>query len=212
MTLISVIIPTYNRHRLLVERALPSVFAQTVQDFEVLVIGDGTDRATVRAMHGLERRDPRVSFWNLRHAEYPEDEERRWGLLAVWSLNFGLDQARGEWIAVLGDDDEWTPDHHEVLLRAAEREGADFAYGMSDTLKGDPPRLTEQLYGKLPPGPAAFCDGANLYRRSLGYRYAPDCWDRELPADGDLWARMVAGGVRFTFIEQIVHHYYRHYP
>jgi glycosyltransferase involved in cell wall biosynthesis len=204
--LISVIIPTYQRYGLLTKRALPSVFAQTVSDQEILVIGDGTDGWTVRAM----RREPRVRFWNLPHQQYPDDPEERWGLLGLDALNFGLDHAMGEWIAVLGDDDEWLPDHHEVLLRCAEETGADHVYGMSETWKDG--KLTDQVYGVWPPGASQFCDGANLWRRSLGYRYDRQCWDRKLPEDGDMWERQVTDGVKFGFVPEVVHKYHRHYP
>lgn len=207
MTLVSVIIPTYERTRLLTERALPSVFAQTVTDQEVIVVGDGTERATVKAMVA----EPRVRFWNRPHYPYPADERTRWGLLGLAALNYGLDQATGEWIAVLGDDDEWTPDHHAVLLAAAEASGADHVYGMSDTIKNGVP--TGQTYGRWPvTGDGAFCNGANLYRRSLGYRYNLAAVNKHVQGDGDLWLRMVRDGVRFEFVPRIVHHYHRNYP
>lgn len=202
--LISVIIPTYNRTRLLVERCLPSVFAQTVQDQEIIVVGDGTEQATVDAMAYL----PPIRFWNLPHQDYPSDFTHRWGLLGLNALNFGLDQAKGEWIAVLADDDEWTSDHHEVLLAASD--GFDHVYGMADTYKHGKP--TGQMYGAWPPGPGQFCNGANLWQRSLDYRFGLDCWDRNLPGDADLWTRMVADGVRFRFVPQTVLHYHRNWP
>lgn len=151
MPLISVIVPTYGRPRELTERCLPSVFAQTVRDQEVLVVGDGTDVVSVAEM----KADDRVRFWNLPHFDYPEDQTRRWGLLGLAALNWGLDHAQGEWIAVLADDDEWTPDHHEILLVAAERTGADHVYGISDTYKNG--KLIGQTYGAWPPGDGQFC-------------------------------------------------------
>jgi hypothetical protein len=54
----------------------------------------------------------------------------------------------------------------------------------------------------------AFCDGAWLMRHDLGWRFDPGCISRGLPEDGDMWARMYAGGVRFAFGNQLVHHYY----
>jgi hypothetical protein len=54
----------------------------------------------------------------------------------------------------------------------------------------------------------AFCDGAQLYRNGMGFRYDPACIQRGLPEDGDLWNRMVKGGVSFSLLSQVVHHYY----
>lgn len=206
--LISVIVPTYNRTRLLMDRCLPSVFRQTVQDFEVLVVGDGTEQETVDELS--EHTDERLWFWNLPHAEYPDEPLDRWGVIGLPALNFGLDQARGEWIAVIADDDEWTPDHHATLLVAAERSGADHVYGISETYKDGRP--TGQRYGAWPPGDGQFCNGANLYRSSLGYRYDLACRSRGLNGDADLWHRMHDDGVSFHFEPTVVHRYHRNYP
>jgi len=133
LPLVSVIIPTYNRPELLTQRALPSVFKQTVQDFEVLVVGDGTDATTCDLMENWP--DDRLRFWNLPHYDYPDDHFSHWGLMGLAALNHGLDQAQGEWIAVLGDDDEFVPAHHQILLDAARTSGADHVYGVSQTWK-----------------------------------------------------------------------------
>jgi glycosyltransferase involved in cell wall biosynthesis len=209
MALITAIVPTYNRTRLLMDRCLPSIFAQTVPSHEVLVIGDGTESATARAIRRLNH--PAVRFWNLPHADYPEDHRTRWGVIGLPSLNFGLGQATGEWIAVLADDDEWLPEHNEILLGEAERSGADHVYGISQTFKDG--RMTGQVYGRWPPSAdGAFCNGANLYRSALPYRYDMDCGSRGRTGDHDLWLRMLDDGVRFSFVSRVVHRYFRNFP
>ena len=210
MALISTIIPTYNRPEELLGRALPSVFAQTVQDQEVLVVGDGTDPVSVAGMRELMREHENVRFWNLPHFDYPDNHDTAWGLYGLAALNHGLDHATGEWIAVLGDDDEWLPTHHEILLDAAARTGADHVYGISATYKQGIP--IGQEYGAWPPGDAQLANGANLWRRSLGYRFALDCWDRGRTGDADLWIRMYADGVKFHFEPKLVHKYHRSWP
>jgi glycosyltransferase involved in cell wall biosynthesis len=210
--MISVIVPTYNRTRLLMDRCIPSVLAQTDPDWECHVVGDGTDLVTVVEMARLCLADSRFRFTNLPHTKYPDDPRDAWGLLGLVPLNYGLDHAEGDWIAVLADDDEWTPDHNAVLLDAALATDAEHVYGVSETFKGDPPININQRYGAWPPGDAAFCNGANLYRASLPYRYALDCQSRGRTGDADLWIRMVEGGARFHFIDKVVHHYYRSWP
>lgn len=208
--MISVIIPTYQRCRLLMDRAIPSVFAQTVTDWELLVVGDGTDEQTVAEMTALAASDARVRFWNLPHATYPDNHAEAWGLYGLVALNWGLDHATGDWIAVLGDDDEFLPAHHDILLDAAARTGADHVYGISETYKGG--RNIGQRYGSWPPGDGAFCNGANLYRASLGYRYDLDCGSRGRTGDADLWLRMFEDGVTFHFEPKVVHRYHRNHP
>ena len=199
MTLVSVIVPTYNRAELLTTRALPSILGQTHADLEVLVVGDGTDSDTVAAM--AEHPDSRVKFTNLPHQVYPEDDGQKWCVLGLNALNYGLDQASGEWIAVLADDDEWVPDAIAPLLALATERGVDFAYGKSVTDAG-------HWYGHWPPSAMNFTDGSYVYRNGMGYRYDPACIERGLPEDADLWIRMIEGGVTFAFLDQLVHLYY----
>jgi glycosyltransferase involved in cell wall biosynthesis len=205
---ISVIIPTYNRARLLVERAIPSLLEQSYADWECHIIGDGTDDGTVEVMQPICAKDKRISFTNLVHDRYPEGQAA-WGLYGLTALNYGLDWARGDWISVLNDDDEYAPDNFETLLSCVD-DDVDFIYGMSDTWKFGHP--TGQLYGRFPPGDGNVTQGSYLYRRSLEYRYRKDCYSRGLNGDADMWIRMREGGVRFRFIPRVVHHYHRNWP
>ncbi len=98
---ISVVAPVYNRAGL-VERALRSVFAQTLLDFELIVVDDGS---TDELATTLERfRDPRLRL--LRH-------ERNRGTGAA--RNTGIQDARGACVAFIDSDDEWLPDMLERL-------------------------------------------------------------------------------------------------
>lgn len=203
MTLVSIVVPTYNRTDLLMTRCLPSILSQTHQELDVHVVGDGTEAATGEAIAALG--DPRVRFTNLPHQEYPEDPGTKWCLLGLEARNHGLDTALGEYVGGLDDDDAFTPDHVEILLKELLLEHDDFAYGRSEAHWVDG---SVSWYGNWPPGHFQFCDGAGIWSASLPYRYDKECVARGLPEDGDLWDRMVAGGVRFAFLNRIVHHYY----
>lgn len=206
MARVSIIIPTHRRPELLLGRAVPSVLRQkTRHDIELLVVGDDTDEKSAEGMLELMEGDARVNFWNLPKQPLPDDPNVRWGLIGLEARNFGHDQATGEYVGGLDDDDEFTPDHVETLVRALEWNDVDFAYGRSIAFKSGG---RTQMYGHWPPGYGAFCDGAGIWKRSLGYRYDPECVTRGLPEDGDLWERMKAGGVKFFFVNQVVHHYY----
>jgi len=61
--LVSVIIATYNRGRILVERTLPSIFSQSYQNFEVVIVGDHCPDNTPELL--AKMKDPRVRFYNL---------------------------------------------------------------------------------------------------------------------------------------------------
>lgn len=200
---VSAIIPTYNRNELLFSRSLASVLAQIHPVDEILIVADGMDDEQFddlsRRLHKLD--DPRILWWNIDRPVYPESPGDFWSVQGYAARNFGLDHARGDWVAPLDDDDAWTSDHIEVLLSAALERGVDFAYGKAATPMG-------QWYGFWPPSGMNFTDGSQIYRHDMGYRYDPECITRWLPADADLWNRMVEGGVTFTFVDQLVHNYY----
>lgn len=200
---VSAILPTYNRHDLLLDRALASVLRQTWPVNEIVVVVDGEEHDSFEQLLEDPRtlEVPNLKLHNIKRPEYPGDPGGMWSVQGYAARNFGLDQALGRWVAPLDDDDEWTDDHVELLLGAALSEGTDFAYGKAVT-------PWNQWYGYWPPSGMNFTDGSQLYRHDMGYRYDPDCISRWLPADADLWNRMVAGGVRFSFVNELVHRYY----
>ena len=202
MTLVSVIIPTYQRAELLMTRSLPSVLAQTHDELDIHVIGDGTDQATVDAMARVT--DPRVRFTNLPHAEYPTDPLDRWRAMGIPPINHGLDTARGEWVQILADDDAYPPRRTAFLLSLAQKHRSDMAYGRSRFLGRRP-----GLFGSFPRRNGQYMtDGAFLLRASLGYRYDPDAWKRGIIADCDLRRRLFADRVRMVFTPEIVYLYW----
>lgn len=193
---VSVVIPTYNRTALLMERSLPSALAQTHPDVEVLVVGDGTEAATGEAISRLG--DPRVRYWNLPHTDLP-DEDAVWCSGGAVASNFALDHATGEWVTYLGDDDELTPRHAEALLALAAETGAGCVYGRAEV-------VGRGFLGTYPPELGRITNA--LWRADLGYRWDPESWRRRLPYDWELWSRMRDDGVAFAFTEEVVYRYF----
>jgi glycosyltransferase involved in cell wall biosynthesis len=100
--IISIVIPLYNKE-IEVSRAIKSVLNQTVQDFELIVVNDGsTDKGpdVVRAIN-----DPRIRMIN----------EENGGVSAA--RNRGIKETRSELIAFLDADDEWMPSFLETIFR-----------------------------------------------------------------------------------------------
>lgn len=106
---ISVIVPTYNRKTIL-PRAIDSIFAQTYQDFEIIVVDDGSDDGT-EAYIEKTYTDPRIRYERL---------EKNSGVHVA--RNKGLKLAWGEYIILLDSDDELLCDALEKGIDAIKRD------------------------------------------------------------------------------------------
>lgn len=109
---VTVVVATYHRPVLL-RRALATVCAQTIEDWECLVIGDAVQDETAAVV--AEFADSRLTFHNL--ATNVGDQSG--------PNNEGVRRARSSVVAFLNQDDLWFPDHLVRCLGELERTGAD---------------------------------------------------------------------------------------
>src|SRR5438552_2217371 len=100
MSLVSVIVPTYNR-RETIQAAIASVQRQTFADWELVVVDDGSTDDTAALIEGS---DPRLVL--IRQKNQGVNGARNTGML----------RARGQYIAFLDSDDEWLPHHLELSV------------------------------------------------------------------------------------------------
>lgn len=204
--LVSVVIPTYDNYRLLGERSLPSVLAQTHQNFEVVVVGDQApvEAADIVASFG----DARLTFHNLnRRGPYPSDQKAFWHVAGIPPFNEAVRRARGRWIAPLGDDDAFRPHHIEALLDLARDERQEATYGkfVAHFLGGRP----AETVGVFPPAYGHFGVQVLLYHSALRF-FEMELADElfSLPGDWSLAERMLRCGVRFGMVDDVVTDYY----
>lgn len=116
MPKVSVVIPTY-KHRDFVAATLQSVFAQTFTDYEVIVVNDGSPDDTEAVL------EPFAAAGRIRCF-------RQGNCGQAAARNRGLAEARGEFIALLDDDDLWGPDKLEWQVAALSGDDhAVLAYG-----------------------------------------------------------------------------------
>lgn len=95
--LISVVIPLYNKAHT-IGRTLGTVMRQTFQDFEVVIVNDGsTDDGTNVIRKNFT--DSRIRIIDQENAG------------VSMARNRGVDEAKGKWIAFLDGDDEWHPEY-----------------------------------------------------------------------------------------------------
>jgi glycosyltransferase involved in cell wall biosynthesis len=112
---VTVILSTYHYPTVL-RVAIQSALYQTFTDFELLVIGDHCTDNTEDVVRSFT--DPRIQWYNL-----PENTGSQSGPNV-----FGIQKARGEYIAYLNQDDVWAPNHLEVLVKAMRETGAEIAH------------------------------------------------------------------------------------
>lgn len=118
------LIPTHD-HGPTLEHALRSAARQTVQDIEILVVGDGVPDVTRDLVARFAADDDRIRFFDRpkgpRHGEIHRHE--------------ALTSARGRIVCYLADDDLWLPWHLETMEALLER--ADFAHTLPVGLRRD---------------------------------------------------------------------------
>jgi glycosyltransferase involved in cell wall biosynthesis/2-polyprenyl-3-methyl-5-hydroxy-6-metoxy-1,4-benzoquinol methylase len=168
--LFSVIIPTHNRPDYLAE-AIESVLAQTVQDFEVIVVDDGSEPPVP------EHDDPRVRLTRRQQAVGPSQ-----------ARNDGASAANGEYLAFLDDDDWFAPDRLQVALDGLERAPVTLCWGgyKGETAK---PGLTldGHVHDRLLDNGYAPTAGVSALRRDCFLPFDPAFKGAE---DIDWWLRL----------------------
>jgi glycosyltransferase involved in cell wall biosynthesis len=126
---VSVVIPTFNRADC-VGKAIESVLAQTFQDFEVIVVDDGSKDDTARVLAGFGDSIRSISQKNR-------------GVSAA--RNAGIRLARGKWVAFLDSDDEWHPTKLQRQVDCLEKLRTKVCFARCVTERGEPVRDIDDL-------------------------------------------------------------------
>lgn len=195
---VSVIIPVFNLGRY-VDEAVDSVLAQTFDDYEVLIVDDGsTDVETRRLLEGYRR--PRTTVFRT---------ENR-GLARA--RNFLIDRSRGELLCALDADDRL---HPEFLLRTVAALDADpgltFVSAWLQTF-GDEDWVWRQERCDLPTllGECTVLTAALVRKAAV---VEAGCYDEAMPHMGDedweLWLRLVKEGHRGLILPEVLFFYRR---
>lgn len=197
---VSVVMPVYQGREHLAA-AVESVLAQTFEQFELLVVDDGSTDGTADIARAYSEREPRVS--------YQRQENAGQGA----ARNAGIEAARGEAIAFLDHDDLWLPDklaRQMPLLGDATVVYSD-TYILRDGGHSREERLSDHLDGWPVPAtleslivgnPIPFL--TTLLSRRLLLAHGGFTTDRALQGveDYDLWLRLAAAGVTFSYIPE----------
>ena len=188
--------PAYNAGAY-IEEAIHSVMDQTVTDWELLVLDDGSSDDTRTRVAALAAKDSRIRL-------LPNEKN----LGAANTRNRGFDLCRGRYVALLDSDDRWMPEKLEKQLLLLEQTGADFSYcsyaivdGAGEPAKND----------YIVPGNVSFegllrenCIGCStvVLRREITerYRFNPDFYHE----DYVLWLQLTRDGLRGVGCTQVL--------
>src|SRR5574344_1434815 len=99
--MISVVIPLYNKERY-IERAIRSVLNQSFQDFEIIVVNDGSTDQSVTIVKDIN--DSRIRIINQKNGGVSS------------ARNKGISEAKYAIVAFLDADDVWKENHLEVIV------------------------------------------------------------------------------------------------
>jgi glycosyltransferase involved in cell wall biosynthesis len=144
---ISVIIPTYNRFKYLLN-TIKSVKEQTYKNIEIIVVND---RSTQQEYYEYTF-DPDVKVITM-----AQNSKSTFGFVCSGHVrNIGIKEATGEYIAFCDDDDSWFPEKLELQLKAMESSKCNmscteglFGNGIYDPAKTYPKYNSERFYSIL---------------------------------------------------------------
>lgn len=138
---VSVITPTWQRHELLLDRALPSLEAQTFQDFQHVIVSDGPDDSLCTELYGRNYRAfgdrVFVELGRNWHGFFGGDGEKQAqrGTRGASTEMVGTYLAAGQYIAYLDDDCAYKPNHLQALVDLLDvLPTTDFAYSQMERI------------------------------------------------------------------------------
>jgi glycosyltransferase involved in cell wall biosynthesis len=203
--LVSVIIPTLDRPTYLAA-AIHSVLRQSAQDFEVLVVDDGSAANLRPVLEALD--DGRIRYF--RHESNRGEAAAR---------NTGIVNARGAYLAFLDDDDEWLPEKLRLQLELFSRcpDTIGCVYGGHEAIRGRDRQVVSRQSPMKRGDLSRELLKANVVGPPSTVMLTRACLDRvglfdediAFGVDYDLWIR-VAQTYHFDFVPDIVTRYTVH--
>lgn len=196
----SVIVPAYRAPRT-IPTTIESVLGQSLGDFELIVVDDGSGDETPEIVAGYVERDPRIVLIRQANAGTPA------------ARNTGIGHARGRYLSFLDNDDAWMPDYlREIDAELGRWPDAGLAYADAWTLNDHSRRVHRQTalecYPPVPPAedPARFsiallklnfitASSVTVTRTAIEEvgNFRTDVKGSD---DWDLWLRVVSAGYR----------------
>ena len=196
---VSVVMPAYNAEKT-IAASIESVLNQSYQNFEIIIIDDGSADQTLQIAMEYRMRDPRIRV--LRNM-------RNFGVAIA--RNHGIREAQGKYIALLDSDDVWKPDKLERQMKLAREENAEIVYCSYDFVDEDGNSMKRPF---IVPGRTDFdamltksvisCSTALIDARLLKENpFEPSIYHE----DYALWMKLLSGSVKAVGDPKVLMHY-----
>ena len=216
--LVSIYVPTRNRSKILIDRAISTVLSQNYKNFELIIVGDCCTDDTKVLIRKIN--DKRVKFYDLQYKKKNlEDKIFLWMGGENVAANFALSKCNGDWISRIDDDVFWTKDHIEKSLKFCLENNLEFCSSIHEVFENGKQYIklgpeiyseyigTEKLKRKIKfknnrmgSHPSWFYRSyLSFFKYNLNAYYKK--WNRG--GDVDLFERFVKLGVEIGFMEQV---------
>lgn len=215
---ISVIIPVYNAGKYIRE-CVASVQAQTMSDFELILVNDGSSDNSSALCHEMAETDTRIRVIDIDNSG------------PAHARNVGIDVAKGMFLAFIDSDDTVSPVFLEKMLKAAEKHEADIVMCKAYTIYIDGNRKPDAFHfplnriltpeeinnflitGYFIPGKATglACLWNKLYRKSWIYSIGVRLDETRVRAEDWLFnLQCLMAYPRFVAIDETLYNYRQH--
>lgn len=179
----SVVVPTYNRAHL-IEKTIRSILQQTLTDYEILVVDDGSKDNTEQVVKSIT--DPRITYYKKANGE------------RAAARNFGTAHSKGSYVTFFDSDDLMYPHHlqhaHDFISQHVAPEWFHLGFDYKDphdVVIKNPEPLNDKIQRTLLFDNRLSCNGVFL-KKSIADQY-PFYEDRALASseDWELWIRLI---------------------
>ena len=221
--LISIYTPTYNRARVLLDRAIKSVLNQTYTNWEYIIVSDGSTDETEALVRSLCV--PKIRFYQIERKtpHHTYNSKKAWQIEGSNAANFALSKIKGKYIARLDDDDIWESNFLETMVKIVHKginlrhKRLEFATSAFNFMKDGKVVTDNGVYinAYLRTHKKDYCFtkiGAHstwFYKSYLKFmKYNPKCYKNKWNsvADTDLLKRFVKCGIEMFFVWKVLMH------
>lgn len=208
--LVTIRVSSYKGSKLLIERCIPSILAQTHQNFEVIIVGDDDPDGPIIESHLEKLGDNRFAFYQREYrGPYPDDPRQAWLISGAHAFNTASRLSKGLWISKLDQDDAWEPNHLHDLLEHGRKNRSEIVYGSTRCHFQDDAGRPSVVVGEFPPKKGSFALTASLSHGSfkifemneLAYLWSD-------PGDWGLAWRLWLAGAKFNFLDEPIANVY----